>query len=360
MNFLIAPDSFKGGLKNTTFCNILEEILEKSGFTAVSIPMTDGGDGFTETVMAILGGKILEGRATDPNFFLRPVIYGVKDDTAVISTADCCGLSKTMIKDPLFTTSYGLGECIKLVKALGKKKIIIGLGGSATNDGGVGAVCALGGKFYNENGEELIPCGGSLKDIKSYDLTAFYKNIEGLDITALTDVENPLLGKDGCSRIFAPQKGARDADIEVLEANMQALVTLTKDLNVDPNGKYMGAAGGIGYGMRAFFKAKILSGAKYTAEISGLENAIKNADCVITGEGKFDISERGKVSQVVISLAKKHGKKAVVFCGEGEETEEADVVTINDKGMTLRENVANSESLLRYAAVKYFGEHKII
>ncbi len=356
MNFLIAPDSFKGGLKNTEFCKILTEILESLGHKATSIPMSDGGDGFVETLTGILDGKILEGRATDANFFLRPLKYGVKDDIAVISLAASSALAKTMIKDPLYTTSYGLGENIKLAKTLGKKRIIIGLGGSSTNDGGVGAVCALGGKFYNADNEEFTPCGGTLSQIKHMDLTDFYASIKGLEIIALADVENPLLGENGCSKVYAPQKGARGADIEVLETNMLSLVDLTSDFGVDPDGEFMGAAGGIGYGMKAFFKAKVLSGAEYFAEISGLEEAVKNSDCVITGEWKFDATgKKGKMCKAVLDSAAKYGKKSVVFCGEGAAADGTDVVEINDKKLTLTENIAASASQLRFAALKYFS-----
>lgn len=357
MNFLVAPDSFKGGMKAKEFCFTAKRVLESKGHTINCIPMTDGGEGCTEIITEIMGGKLLTCKASDANFFRKDARYGVCGDTAVTAVSECAYLPETMIKNPVYTTSSGLGEIIKLCRALGKKKVIIGLGGSATNDGGAGAVAALGGKFFDANGRDFIPVGGTLKDIVKIDLSEFLKNIEGMSFIALTDVKNPLLGDNGCSKIFAPQKGANREEVEILEANMRHYATQTAFLGVNHDFEGAGAAGGLGYCFKAFFNAEICLGADYVMEISGFEDKLISADVVITGEGKYDrTSVMGKICGKVKAAADSAGKKSVIFCGVAEDCVKSEfVVEINDNNSTLKENIAHSVENLSVALEKYFS-----
>lgn len=349
MRFLIAPDGFKGGMSSSEFCSAAKYSLEKSGDETESLPLTDGGDGFVTTFTDILGGDTLVCRVTDPNFFIKNARYGVKGDTAIIGAAECCGLAKTMIKNPLYTTSYGLGEAVDLAKKLNKKKIVIGLGGSATNDGGAGVVCALGGRFFDKNGEEFTPVGNTLVDIEKIDLTDFNEKIAGMEFTVLTDVKNPLLGENGCSYRYAKQKGAKEEELPELEENMKNFAEKTAFLNVSPDFHGAGAAGGLGYCFKAFFKAEIVSGAEYVLDASGFDEKLSRCDAIITGEGKFDdTSFSGKICSAIIDRAKKAGKKVYVFCGRNE-TDRQDVIEINDREASLADNIRRSAENLQKA-----------
>lgn len=347
MRILIAPDGFKGGMSSTEFCSAAKYSLEKSGYETECLPLTDGGDGFVNIFTDILGGDTLVCRVTDPNFFIKNARYGVKDDIAIIGAAECCGLAKTMIKNPLYATSYGLGEAIDLAKKLNKKKIVIGLGGSATNDGGAGAVCALGGRFFDKNGEEFTPVGNTLKDIDKIDLTGFNEKIGGLEFVVLTDVNNPLLGKEGCCYRYAIQKGAKEEELSELEENMKHFAEKTAFLNVSPDFPGAGAAGGLGYCFKAFFKAVMVSGAEYVLDVSGFDEKLSRCDAVITGEGKFDdTSYSGKICSAVIDRTTKAGKKVFVFCGQNA-TDRRDVTEINDKSSSLADNIRHSAENLQ-------------
>lgn len=349
MRFLIAPDGFKGGMSSAEFCSAAKYSLEKSGYETESLPLTDGGDGFVTAFTDILGGDTLVCRVTDPNFFIKNARYGVKDDVAIIGAAECCGLAKTMIKNPLYTTSYGLGEAVDLAKKLNKKKIVIGLGGSATNDGGAGVVCALGGRFFDKNGEEFTPVGNTLIDIEKIDLTDFNEKIAGMEFTVLTDVKNPLLGEDGCSYRYAKQKGAKEEELSELEENMKRFAEKTDFLNVSPDFPGAGAAGGLGYCFKAFFKAELVPGAEYVLDKSGFDEKLSRCDAVITGEGKFDdTSFSGKICSAVIDRAEKAGKKVFVLCGRNE-TDRQDVIEINDREASLADNIRRSAENLQKA-----------
>ncbi|MGN1042395.1 MAG: glycerate kinase, partial [Christensenellales bacterium] len=271
------------------------------------------------------------------------VRYGVKDDVAVVGVAECCSLAKTMIKNPLYTTSYGLGEAISLAKKLNKKRVYVGLGGSATNDGGAGAVCALGGRFFNKEGEEFTPTGNTLREIERIELDDFYKNIEGMSFVALSDVKNPLIGKDGCSFTYAAQKGAVGEEIDELEKNMEHFAEKTAFLGVSPYFEGAGAAGGLGYCLKAFFGAEIVSGADFILDSGRFDERIADCDCVITGEGCYDAtSQNGKVCAVVMKRAERFNKKALVFCGEKKGTSDARIVAINSAEKTLAQNIADA------------------
>lgn len=359
MKALVIPDSFKGGLPAKKFTEIAETAAKKYGFEAEGFPMIDGGEGTVETLTEIFGGEILTARLCDANFFKKSAKYGICDDCGVTAISETAHLPETLIKNPLYTTSYGLGESIKLIKKFRKKKIFIGLGGSATNDAGAGAVSALGGVFRDAEGSEFIPAGGNLEQIVSVNLDKFRETIADTEFIALSDVENPLLGDRGCSKVFAGQKGASPKDIEILERNMERFYKITSFSGTDADERYNGAAGGLGYGIRAFFGGKIYSGAEYYLKLINFAERLKSADLVITGEGRFDkTSAMGKACGMIGREAKKAGVPCVVFCGEKDAAPLPDGITavysVDSPLLTREENKKAGGENLRRAADEFF------
>ncbi len=352
MKFFIVPDSFKGGLDSTVFCSLSRSTLTSLGHDVDTLPISDGGDGFVQSLSAILGAETLMCRVTDSNFFIKNVRYGVKDKTAIVGVSECCGLARAMIKDPSFATSYGVGEVISLAKKLNKNKIYIGLGGSATNDGGAGILCALGAKFFDKDGEIFTPVGNTLGQIESIDLTDFRKNIEGLEVIAVCDVKSPLLGEKGCTYQFARQKGAKEEDLPILEENMRHFAEKTAFLGVNPDLPGMGAAGGIGYCLAAFFGAKTVT-ADHILDLADFDNRVADCDIIVTGEGRYDgTSGEGKLVSKVTN--RNQGKPTYVFCGDSD-IEGEYVVVLNDREKSLQENVKDTALHLERKLTELFG-----
>lgn len=358
MKYLVIPDSFKGSVSSVDFCEIAKKALTRFPDDEVDCyPICDGGEGSVECLVKIFGGSVLSAPITDGNLFKKKAVYGFDGEKAFVSVAESSGLAKTLIKDPFVTTTMGMGEQILQAKHLGKKKIVLCLGGSSTNDGGAGLVYALGGKFFNEHGESFLPTGGTLKDIRSIDLDDFYKNVEGIDFTALCDVTNPLLGANGCSYVYAPQKGAKKtSEQEILEQNMQHFAKVTSFLGVDPMTPGAGAAGGLGYCVLAFLKGKLVRGIDYILDSIDFEKKAENVDAIITGEGKFDRSTSfGKAVRGIIDRAERLNKNVYVFCGKNDVPEAKNVFEINDPTLSLDENIASTKSHLE-SALKKFAE----
>lgn len=342
MKFLVIPDSFKGSISSKEFCEIAKKALRSDANDEVECyPICDGGEGSIDCLTEIFNGKTVSAPVTDGNLFKRKAIYGYDKTKAFISVAESSGLAKTLIKDPFVTTTMGMGEQILQAKHLGKKEFILCLGGSSTNDGGAGLVYALGGKFINANGEIFLPTGGNLSEIASIDLTDFYKNIEGLKFTAMCDVTNPLLGKNGCSYVYAPQKGAKKTDeVAKLEQNMQDFAKATAFLGIDPSTPGAGAAGGLGYCVLAFLKGKLIRGIDYILDSIDFKTKASASDAIITGEGKYDASTSyGKAIRGIMDKAKEVGKNVYVFCGKNEVPDDDRVHELNDPHLTLQDNM---------------------
>lgn len=364
MYFVIVPDSFKGGLTATQICMLSKQLIS-ANFPDAEIkafPGTDGGEGSVEIFTDLSGGKIVGGKAFDANFFNVQSTYGVSGDVAYIGVANTSGLPKTMIKDPLFTSTYGLGEQILQAIKLGKKKIYICLGGSSTNDGGAGAACGLDAVFRDGLDERYVPTGGKLKDITFMDLGNLKKNIEGVEFIGLCDVKNPLLGENGCSYVYAKQKGAKDEDLKTLDENMEffAKAIAGKDYK-DFDGA--GAAGGLGFFVKNILGGEIMYGADHFLDLIDFDEHVKKADYIITGEGKFDAtSSKGKICGEVATRCARNNKKAVVFCGaNGAETKPAGVekvIEINDSTKSLSENIADGEKNFIRAFSEFINEIK--
>lgn len=329
---VLIPDSFKGTLSSTQICNIMKEKLNKHfpECKVISIPVADGGEGSVDCFLSALGGKKVETIVKNPYFEDMESFYGVIDNgqTAVIEMASCAGLPLVEgKKNPKKTTTYGVGELILQAVSSGCKKIIVGLGGSCTNDGGVGAACAIGVKFFDKNGEEFIPTGGTLIDIDRIDITNIDTKVRNVEIVTMCDIDNPMYGKNGAAYIFAPQKGATAEVVEELDKGLIHLCSIIeRDLAIDlknvPGG---GAAGAMGAGMIAFFNSKLEMGIETVLNTVKFDEIIKDADMIFTGEGKIDRqSLRGKV---VIGVAKRAKVKnvpvTVIVGGADNNVEEA-------------------------------------
>jgi glycerate kinase len=307
--FLLIPDSFKGTMSSSAICAIMKRAIERHYPDAhiLSIPVADGGEGSVDSFLTAMGGERVVVEVTGPYFEKMEGFYGIVDqDVAVIEMAACAGLPLVGDeKHPDKTTTYGVGELIAHAARRGCRKIIVGLGGSATNDGGTGAAAAVGVKFLDKTGRSFIPTGGTLADIASIDTSCARKELAGIEILAMCDIDNPLFGKTGAAYIFGPQKGADVAMVEFLDSQLRALSnTITDSLGIDVSSiPGSGAAGGMGAGMLAFFGAELRMGIEVVLDTVGFDTLLHDADMVFTGEGKIDTqSLRGKV---VIGIARR-------------------------------------------------------
>ncbi|WP_085505765.1 glycerate kinase [Thalassobacillus devorans] len=332
MNFVVAPDSYKGSLTAIDVAKTIENaiISELSSATVVKVPMADGGEGFIDSLVFSTNNSL-----TCEYFIKGPLsqniksYYGLLKDssTAVIEVANICGLTLVSadLKNPFLTTSYGVGEAILHLLDQGIRKFIIGLGGSATNDGGLGMLQALGVKFHDQNGQNVVPNGYGLKHIRKVNFESIDPRIKDCDIKIASDVENPLCGPKGATHIYGPQKGASPQQIKELDTALKHYAQIIKnEIDYDyENTLGAGAAGGLGFAF-LIIGAFIESGAKLVAEATNLNEKIKNSDWVITGEGQTDYQTLfGKAPAHVAKIAKDHHKKTILVSGSlGEGIEE--------------------------------------
>jgi len=315
MKIVIAPDSFKGSLTAEEVSNAIEQGVREIFPEAeiVKIPMADGGDGTVQCLVTATGGEILRKKVTGPLGDEVLASYGILGDkrTAVIEMAEASGL--TLVpenkRNPLITTTYGTGQLIKAALDRGCRKMIIGIGGSATNDGGAGMVQALGVKLLDREGKEIGFGGGELKKIFQIDTKYLDNRLPETKVLIASDVSNPLCGPKGAARIYGPQKGATPEIIEELDRSLAHFAEVIKrDLHKDIKDiPGSGAAGGLGASLIAFLDAELRPGIEIMIEIVKLEQAIKDADLVITGEGKIDSQTiYGKAPIGVAKIAKKY------------------------------------------------------
>lgn len=323
---LIAPDSFKGTFSALNICRILEEEIKTASPEAevTAVPVADGGEGTAEAFLYAFGGEKINccvksplGRSIDA-YYVR-----LKDGTVVIESALASGLTLEKERDALCASSYGTGQLVKYALDSGARRIFIGIGGSAMTDGGTGFLAALGADFYDEGGNKLTPSGEMLERINSIDLSAFDRRVNGAEITVLCDVKNPLYGKNGAAYIFAPQKGATENEVRLLDRGLKNFARVSQDLLGKDYSSYegAGAAGGLGFALVAYTGAVLKSGIDLVLDFAGFEEKAQKADIIITGEGKMDSqSLMGKVPFGVASRCK--GKRVVAVVGVNEATEE--------------------------------------
>ncbi|KUJ90680.1 MAG: glycerate kinase [Thermoanaerobacter thermocopriae] len=375
VKILIVPDKFKESLSALKVADSIEKgilkVFPKVGIEKV--PMADGGEGTVESLVNATGGKIIKTNVKDPLFRDIESFYGILGDgeTAVIEMAAASGLYllKDYERNPMITTTYGTGQLIKDALDKGCRNFIIAVGGSATNDGGAGMATALGVKFYDKDGREIGLGGGALSKIYSIDTSNLDYRLKECRFIVACDVANPLIGENGASRVYGPQKGATKEMVEVLDKNLEHYgKLLEKYFNkkiIDVPGS--GAAGGLGAGLMAFLNAQLKNGIEIIIETLKLEEKIKEADIVISGEGKIDFQTAfGKTISGIAKLCKKHNKPLIVIAGTVEDIEKlyeigvSSVFSTMEKPMSLEDAIKNTSTLLEKSAERIFRLIKAI
>ena len=375
MKIVVAPDSFKGTFSAREAADIIERGVVKvfSEARLTKVPMADGGEGTVEALVDATYGKIVKANVTGPLGEKTEAQYGILGDgkTAAIEVAAASGLPLIPRghANPMNATTFGTGELLKDALDKGCTKFIIGLGGSATNDGGSGLAKALGVRFLDKCGKDIGAGGGSLNKLNSIDIGGIDKRLQNCSFTAACDVDNPLCGESGASYVFGPQKGANSEMVKVLDEGLAnfarvAKIHLGKDIKNIPG---TGAAGGLGGGLIAFFGARLCRGIDIVIEATQLENKIKDADLVITGEGAMDFQTAyGKTPYGVAQAAKKCGKPVIAIAGcleKGYETlydKGFDAIfSTADKPMNLEKAMGDGAVLLENAAERVMRAVKI-
>lgn len=371
MKVVVCPDSFKGSLSSVDVAESIERgilrALGDNGAQIVKIPLADGGEGTVESLVGASRGKLRRLNVRDP--LLRDVeaFLGFMGDgtTAVIEMASASGLCllSENERNPLITSTYGTGELLLAAANSGARKIIIGIGGSATNDGGAGAMSALGARFLDDRGDELPTGGGALIDLARIDMSGF-KFPDQITVEVACDVTNPLCGDRGASAVYGPQKGADPEMVAKLDAALHKFAEvvrreLGKDVADMPGA---GAAGGLGVGLAAFLGAQLRSGIDIVLDAVGFDEAIVGADLIITGEGRIDSQTvYGKVVSGVLKRSKAAGIPVVALAGSLAE----DIEPLYDAGLSaafsivpgpinLRRALANATRLVESTAERVF------
>ncbi len=366
MRIVVAPDSFKGSLTAVEAA----EALARGVWAAVpeaevvQVPMADGGEGTVATLVAGTGGRLVTHTVTGP--LGRPVEaqFGLLGDgeTAVIEMAAASGLLLVppAERNPLVTSTFGTGELIRAALDLGSRRLLVGIGGSATNDGGVGMLQALGGRVLTGDGRDVGPGGGALAEAERIDLSGLDPRLQSVDLLVACDVDNPLCGSRGASAVYGPQKGATPEMVARLDDNLRHLANLVqRDLGRDAaEMPGAGAAGGLGFGMLAYLGARLAPGVQVVMDTVRLDEKLQGATLVITGEGRTDGQTlAGKVPMGVAGRAARLGIPAVVVSGAVAPGAEAlhaynvaALVSIVPGPLSLDEAMAQAGALLKRAA----------
>ena len=365
MKVVIAPQSFKGGLSGVEAARAIHQgvLSVYPQAETVQVPVADGGDGTLDALVRNTGGEIFASRVTGPLGNPISAIWGVMGDgrTAVIEMARASGLALVppRSRNPKVTTSYGTGELISEALDKGYRRIIVGLGGSATNDGGVGMAQALGVHFLDSSGKELPFGGAALSRLAKIDVSAIRLGVSEARITAATDVSNPLCGPKGASAIYGPQKGGTPETVKQLDEALDhysRLIKRTLGLDVRDTPR-AGAAGGLGAGLMAFADAEIGSGIDLVCEVLRLDEHLVEADLLITGEGRVDASTiYDKAPVGVARRAKARGIPVIVMAGGlGSGYQDVyehgidAVVPILERPITFQKSLSSTFELLRSA-----------
>ena len=368
MKVVIAPDSYKGCLSALEVAKAMERgVLSVFPSAEVrKIPIADGGEGTVAALVTATNGQLRQTEVTDPLGNKIIAHWGVLGDgrTAVIEMAAASGLPLVPKekRDPRVTTTYGTGELIKAALADGLAKIIIGIGGSATNDGGTGMARALGVRFLDAAGQEVAAGGGSLAEICQIDTTGLDPRLKNTEIVVACDVDNPLCGTRGASAVFGPQKGATPEMVQQLDAGLAKYASCARQATGRDVAEKAGAgaAGGLGAGLMFFTPAQLKPGVEIVLDAVGFSDIVRDADFVITGEGRTDFQTAfGKAPVGVAKVAKTHGTP--VFCISGGLGEGADdvlaqgidaVMSICDRPLSLEECMAAGAQLIEPAAAR--------
>ncbi|EKF9382543.1 glycerate kinase [Vibrio cholerae] len=324
MKVVIAPDSFKESLTAKQVCDAIQAGLARVWHDAkfVAIPVADGGEGTVQSLVDATQGRLVEVKVMGPQGKRVEAFYGMLGDnqTAVIEMAAASGLHHVPVaqRDPKLTTSFGTGELIRHALDQGVTKLIIGLGGSATNDGGVGMLAALGARFTNADGDPIQLTGGGLHELTHIDLQDFDPRLQNCDILVACDVNNPLCGDKGASAVFGPQKGATPEDVQLLDGALRQFGLLTEKVTGEMvlESAGAGAAGGMGAALLAYTQARLRPGIEIVLETVQLAYQVSDADLVITGEGRIDSQTvHGKTPMGVAKVAKRFDVPVLALCG---------------------------------------------
>jgi glycerate kinase len=336
--FILIPDSFKGTMSSAQICGVMAECIRAYCPQAeiISIPVADGGEGSVDAFLTAVGGMKVSVPAKGPYMEDITAFYGLIDGgaTAVIEMAACAGLPLVGDKlHPEQATTYGVGQLMVDAVKRGCGKLILGLGGSATNDFGVGAAAAAGIRFFNSSGKEFVPTGAGLSRIAHIDVSGLLPELKAVEIVTMCDIDNPLYGPQGAAYVFAPQKGADPGMVKFLDNQLRSVSdTVLRELGVDVSTvPGAGAAGGMGGGMLAFFGSRLQMGIETVLDTVRFDQLLEGADMVFTGEGKIDTqSLRGKVVIGVARRVKKTGIPVIAVVGDIGDTIEG----VYDEGVT--------------------------
>ena len=365
MKIVIAPDSYKGSLTAKEACDAMKRGVLKAVPDAevVTVPMSDGGEGTTRSMVDSLGGTMIECEVRNPLGIPTTATYGIlSDGTAVIEMAEASGL--TLIskdkRNPMKSTTYGTGEMIKDALDRGCRNFIIGIGGSATNDGGAGMAQALGYLLLDGKGRQISFGGAGLSEIETIDKSQADPRIGESRFTVACDVDNPLCGENGASNVFGPQKGATAEMIGILDKNLSHFAdVIQKDMSIHvKNMPGAGAAGGLGAGMLAFLNASLKRGVDIVIDAVKLKNLLDGADLVITGEGSCDFQTvNGKTPYGVAKAAYEQGIPTIIITGQiGKGTEVLyrygviGIFTLVNGPVSLDYAIENADTLIEEAA----------
>lgn len=335
MNILVLIDSFKGSLSSLEAGEIIKKACEQDSSNNVTVrPVADGGEGTIDSLKDIKSAKIIKVDVHNPLMEHHTARYLIVDDKlAIMEMSESSGL--TLIKDnldPMNATTFGVGDMIKDALDKNIREFIIGIGGSATTDGGMGMLRSLGVRFFNEDGIEISNGPVGINDLEKINLDNFDKRLKDCNFQIACDVDNPLCGEYGSARVFAPQKGATLEQVEELDKLLGKYHEVTKKVipNANATIEGAGAAGGLGYAFKNYLNAELKPGIEIILEMLGADDLIKNSDLIITGEGKMDFqTSMGKTPVGIAKLAKKYDKKVIAFCGVCDN----DAVSVNDRGI---------------------------
>lgn len=371
MKILIAPDKFKGSLSAVEVCQALKNGMLTSpdfGGEILARPLADGGDGSLDILQYYLDTETITLTVNDP--LMRPIeaSYLKKDKTAYIELAAASGivLLKENEKNCLHTSTYGTGELMLDALKKGVQEIYLFIGGSATNDAAMGIAAALGYRFYDHSGQLLEPTGENLLLIDRIDDGQLVFDSEEVIFRVICDVKNPFYGKDGAAFTYAPQKGASESDVILLDRGLtnfaNQLVRYEYPDIADRPGA--GAAGGVGGGAMALLHAQLISGIDFFISLTQLEALVQDCDLIITGEGKLDVqTEQGKVINGVSSLARQHQKPIIAVCGSADvEVAKRMAIdktyTVMDHATNLDDAIANASQILEKIGAQIIDDYR--
>jgi glycerate 2-kinase len=327
VRYLVAPLEFKGSLTAAEAAEAMRQGLERAGpgNEVEVLPLADGGPGTAEALVAALGGTWHTLPVHDPLGRLVEATYGTwaGGTAGIVEMAQASGLVRLAPgeRNARRASSFGTGELIRAAVLTGVRTLMVGLGGSATNDGGAGLLQALGVRLRDVQGRELPPGGAALRDLARMDLDGALRQMREVELTCVTDVTNPLTGPKGASAVYGPQKGATNADVALLDSALAHFAEVVRrqlglDVSREPG---MGAAGGLGFGLRVVFGARMVRGFEHIAQMVHLDERLAGCDVVLTGEGRLDAQSRqGKGPVALAERARRAGKEVVVFAGSVE------------------------------------------